>query len=43
MANDIKSIFDLDQFKHLRDPFEARKQRFIANWRYYKADYKNTD
>lgn len=38
-----KSIFDLDEYKHLRAAYEARKRRFAKNWRYYKAEYSGAD
>lgn len=38
MAEEIKSIFDLDEFKAHRQTFEARRKRFATYWSYYKAE-----
>lgn len=38
MADEIKSIFDLEEFKPYAVAFQARKTRFARYWRYYKAE-----
>lgn len=38
MATDIKSIFDLEEFKRYQQAFLARQKRFGGYWRYYKAE-----
>jgi len=37
MSEEIKSIFELEEFKPLRNAFEARKLRFNKYWGYYKS------
>lgn len=37
--DETKSIFDLEEFKHLRSEFYARQNRFAKNWQYYKAEF----
>lgn len=37
-----KSIFDLEEFKPLKIPFEARKARAKRFWKYYKAEVYDT-
>lgn len=34
-----KSLFDLDEFKDLKESFAARRSRFRDYWRYFKAEY----
>lgn len=41
-GEDIKSLFDREEFKPLGEKFEARKQRFSRYWSYYKADVYNS-
>lgn len=38
MAEEIKSIFDLDEFKAYQQAFNARRKRFATYWSYYKAE-----
>lgn len=36
---EIKSLFDLDEFKPLKEAFFSRKHRFGRYWDYYKAQF----
>jgi hypothetical protein len=38
MAEEVKSLFDLEEFKPYGAAFQARKSRFARFWRHYKAE-----
>ena len=38
MTDTVTSIFELEEFKHLAQPFRKRQKRFQRFWQYYKAE-----